>query len=72
MRWQRIRDLDSPWATKSEDGYYAIATPLEGQFEAFHIEALWARPLSIGTRSSLDLAKEFCEHHSAQPRTNNP
>lgn len=69
MRWQRLRDIGEPWATKSEDGYYAIAVPnAAGEFEAYHIVALWARPLLIGARASLDLAKEFCEHHATQPR----
>lgn len=68
MNWQPLRDLAEPWATKSSDGYYAIAQP-SPLFECFHIEALWAKPVSIGHGLTLDLAKQLCEHHNAQPRT---
>ena len=68
MKWRtEPRHLDEPWLSKSECGHYAIAAK-GPQFEAFHIAALWARPVSIGSTFTLDLAQQLSEHHFAQPR----
>jgi hypothetical protein len=66
VRWTTVRELGSPWASKSDDGYYAI-TP-GAPFEAHHISALWAKPVKIGESVTLELAQQLCEHHATLPR----
>lgn len=54
---------------KSSDGYYGISAGAglaHGDFEAFHIEALWAKPLPIGVGSDLEVAKIICNEHRAK------
>jgi hypothetical protein len=56
------------WHLVSEDAYYAIDPHAGGGFEAFHIEALWAKPASIGRAPTSELAAQLCEEHSQRPR----
>jgi hypothetical protein len=63
MRW--IPYAGTQWAFKSSDGYYAIA-PHAAMYEAFHIEALWARPVTLGVCSHFDGAQNLCEQHAAR------
>jgi hypothetical protein len=66
MDFHRPRDTSSPWVLKSDDGYYAVAkgeSPHVGTFEAFHIEAVWATPTSIGHGGTLEAATEVCFSH---------
>lgn len=57
------------WVSRSTDGYYAIAYRIsDDDFEAFHIEALWATPTAIGVDRSLASAQQICEtHRTASP-----
>lgn len=50
------------WAAESDNGYYRIGHG--APFIAYHVEALWARPVEIGQSVTLDLAKQVCEYHS--------
>ena len=62
MQWITPREADSPWISTSADGYYRVAKG--PPFEAFHVEALWAKPVSIATMITLELAQQACEDHS--------
>lgn len=65
MQWQTPRELHSPWASISADGYYRIAREGE-KFVAHHVEALWATPEPIGTRDRMSDAQLLCEQHAAR------
>lgn len=58
------------FVSKSADGYYAVA-PDRGLYEAFHIEAVWAKPASIGGAGTIKAAQSICEDHAARPRRPN-
>lgn len=55
------------WVARNSDHRYGVA-PTDTRFEAFHIEALWAIPKSLGTADSLTEAKAICQRHDDQPR----
>lgn len=52
---------ESPWISKSADGYYAVSKG--PPFVAHHIEALWARPVPIASSVTLELAQQCCDDH---------
>jgi hypothetical protein len=61
------------WHRVSSDGYYAIDHELDDLsqvtgFECFHIEAVWATPVSIGRADALDAAEKLCHEHNTRPR----
>jgi hypothetical protein len=66
----------STFALKSADGYYAIGTSeLAGdgshrmkRYDAYHIEALWAKPSPIGGGRTLAEAQQVCDQHRAAQR----
>jgi hypothetical protein len=56
---QWLARRDGEWRAKTSDGYYAV----NREFEAFHIEALWAAPVKIGAAKSLADAQAICDQH---------
>ncbi|HEU4627198.1 MAG TPA: hypothetical protein VFS52_20725 [Steroidobacteraceae bacterium] len=60
LTWQK--SSDPQWSEISSCGYYRIASG--PPHEAFHIEALWARPELIGSSQSLEGARRVCEFHA--------
>lgn len=66
----------SSWLSRSSAHEYGVARcigiPVDGRatkhYEAFHVEALWAVPASLGRADSLTEAKALCQRHHDQPR----
>ena len=61
------------WHRVSTDGYYAIDHELDDVdqvtgFEAFFIEGVWAKGVSIGRADDLAGAERLCNEHSLRPR----
>jgi hypothetical protein len=55
------------WVARNSDHRYGVACT-DTRFEAFHIEALFARPASLGCADSVSEAQALCQHHNDQPR----
>ena len=52
------------YRARSSNGYYAVREAKRAMtFEAFHIEAVWARPALLGEVGSMADAQELCERH---------
>lgn len=69
MRWIDVTDPTTDLCARSVDGYYRVTTHYGGaEFVAWFLEAVFAKPVEIGTRGTLDDAKEFCEEHALKPR----
>ena len=65
MQWI-AQKRPSSWREKSSDGYYAISEHgRSSEYEAFHIEALWASPTRLGAAATLEDAHTLCEQHRA-------
>lgn len=62
MRIQWMTPRDGDYVSKSADGYYAVRRGGDG-YLADYIEAVWARPMAIGTATTLSLAQQHCEQH---------
>jgi hypothetical protein len=57
------------WASREARHLYGVVHRLPaGDFEAFHIEALFARPASLGCADSLEDAMALCQQHNDTPR----
>jgi len=56
------------WIVRNSDHRYGVAPTDDARCEAFHIEALWAMPKSLGRADSLTEAKALCQRHHDQPR----
>lgn len=59
------REPDSEWCARTVDDYYRVAKG-GPPFLAYHVEALWAKPVQIASCVTLDLAQQACEFHAAR------